>query len=234
MYTKKVLLFLSFCPIFLSFAISIFIHRGIRHASPEGHGKSPGASRNAEPLNDLSPEVKSSLPLFHRLNENYTRGAEPASGGVRILQRLGIKTLLDLRSAHDHTDDVKIEAERLGLSYHWLPMSIWFGPSDAEAKKFLSLVADRHSGPFFVFCSDGKHRTGEMSAIYRIDGERWDIDRALKEMDEIGFSPYYYALRNYVWNYARKFRPEALPKTARRMIPTDEWDQKQDRPQARR
>jgi hypothetical protein len=34
-------------------------------------------------------------------------------------------------------------------------------------------------------------------------------------MDSVGFNPFYYTLRNYVWSYARKFTPEALPKNAR-------------------
>jgi protein tyrosine phosphatase (PTP) superfamily phosphohydrolase (DUF442 family) len=228
-YTKKLLFILSLCVLSLGLAFTLFTHKGVKPEPGEVYARSLGTLSDAGPLDDLSPEVKSSLPHFHRVNENYTRGSKPAGEGVRTLRRLGIKAILDLRSAYDHTDEVRAEAERLGLTYYRLPLSVWYGPSDAEAKKFLSLVSDRCRGPFFVFCSDGIHRTGEMSAIYRIERDRWEVGRALKEMDEIGFSPYYYALRNYVWTYARKFRPEAVPRTARRIIPTDEWDRKQDR-----
>ncbi|HKG20675.1 MAG TPA: tyrosine-protein phosphatase [Blastocatellia bacterium] len=229
MYTKKFLLALLLSVLPLGIATSALIRKGPGHPAAKGAHESPGKAANAGPLDDLSPEVKSGLPHFYRLNESYTRGAAPSGEGVKTLQRLGIKTLVDLRSNHDHTEEIKAEAEVLGLSYHRVPLSVWYGPSDSEAKEFLSIVADRSRGPFYVFCSDGMHRTGEMSAIYRIDREQWKIGRALKEMDEIGFKSYYYALRNYVWTYARKFRPEAVPPTARRLIPLDEWDHHTDR-----
>ncbi|HVF90547.1 MAG TPA: hypothetical protein VNH22_10810 [Blastocatellia bacterium] len=229
MYTKKFLITLLLSVLSLSIAIPALIRKGAGRPAAKSSAESTVAVADSGPLNDLSPEVKSSLPFFHRLNEDYARGAAPSVRGVKTLQRLGIRTLVDLRSAYDHTVEIEAAAEGLGLSYHRVPLSVWYGPSDSEAKRFLSIVADRSKGPFFVFCSDGMHRTGEMSAIYRIDREGWKIERALKEMDEVGFKPYYYTLRNYVWTYARKFRPEALPLTARRVIPLDEWDQHRGR-----
>jgi protein tyrosine/serine phosphatase len=155
--------------------------------------------------------------MFRRLSDNYTRGAVPLHGGIETLRRLGVKSLVDLRSVYDHTQGAGIAAERAGLRYYWLPMSVWDAPSDEQAKEFVSVVTDLSRGPFYVFCSDGWNRTGEMSAIYRIAHHGWDIDRALAEMDEVGFNPYYYTLRNYVWTFARKFRPEVLPRSARRV-----------------
>ena len=139
------------------------------------------------------------------------RGGEPARGGLGVLARLGVKTILDLRSDYDYTDDVKVAAERSGFIYRRLPLSVWNPPTDKEANEFVRIVTNKTEGPFFIFCSDGIHRTGEMSAIYRIMEDQWDIEQALTEMDEAGFNPYYYNLRNYVWTYARKFRPAAVP-----------------------
>jgi protein tyrosine phosphatase (PTP) superfamily phosphohydrolase (DUF442 family) len=158
--------------------------------------------------------IRTSLPLYHMVNEGYRRGSEPAHGGIETLINLGVRSVVDLRSSYDHNnEEIKIAAERAGLGYYRLPLSVFDPPSDAETDEFISLVTDRSKGPFFVFCADGIHRTGEMTAIYRMVNDNWDVVRALKEMDEMGFSPYYYSLRNYVWRYARKYRPEALPAT---------------------
>ena len=173
-------------------------------------------------LDEKSAEVQVSLPLFRRLDENYMRGGEPARGGLGVLTRLGVKTILDLRSDYDYTDEIKVAAERSGFIYRRLPLSVWNPPTDKEANEFVRIVTNKVEGPFFVFCSDGIHRTGEMSAIYRIMENRWDIDKALAEMDEAGFTPYYYNLRNYVWTYARKFRPSAVPATGRRLSPIEQ------------
>jgi protein tyrosine/serine phosphatase len=122
---------------------------------------------------------------------------------VELLAKLGVKTLVDLRSKYDRTPGVEAEAERVGLQYYWLPLSVWDPPTDAQTDEFVSVVTDQSRSPVFVFCTDGLNRTGEMTAIYRINHDGWSVEQALKEMDDAGFSPYYYSLRNYVWTYAR-------------------------------
>ena len=198
--------------------IAIVTFRLISSADPRtGEGNLSTESHPPSPLTDDSAEVQVSLPLFHRLNANYLRGALPARGGVAALKRLGVKTLVDLRSVYEWTDNIGVAAERYGLRYRHLPMSVWDPPTDEQAKEFLSLVADSSNGPYFVFCDDGMHRTGEMSAIYRIAYDGWSVEQALKEMDRVGFNPFYIALRNYVWTFARKYRPAAVPAGARRL-----------------
>jgi protein tyrosine phosphatase (PTP) superfamily phosphohydrolase (DUF442 family) len=164
---------------------------------------------------DDSAQVAATLPYFHRLDENYVRGSVPAKGGIETLKRLGVKTVVDLRSTYDHTDDIGIAAERSGMKYYWLPMSVWDPPTDARAKEFVSVVENNSQGPFYVFCTDGVNRVGEMSAIYRVAKSQWTVERALKEIDDFGFNPYYYNLRSYVYTYARKYHPKALPPQAR-------------------
>jgi protein tyrosine/serine phosphatase len=164
-------------------------------------------------------ELAATLPLFHRVDDNYVRGSQPQRGGIATLARLRVKMLVDLRSVYDHTEDVRAAAEAAGLGYRWIPMSVWTPPPDEEANEFVALVTDAAKGPFFVFCADGLNRTGEMTAIYRVAHDHWSVERALDEADEIGFNPYYYSLRNYVWDYARRFRPSAVPETGRRPGP---------------
>jgi len=183
--------------------------------------ESPTGSRGEPRLEDTAGEVAATLPLFHRVDENYVRGSQPLRGGIGTLTRLGVRTLVDLRSIYDHTDDVKDAAEAAGLGYEWVPMSVWNPPTDAEANQFVSLVTGTSRGPFFVFCADGLNRIGEMTAIYRVAHSNWSVEKALAEADELGFNPYYYTLRNYVWDYARKFRPSAVPPTGRRVSPLE-------------
>lgn len=173
-------------------------------------------------LTDTAGEVAATLPLFHRVDENYLRGSQPLRGGMATLTRLGVRTVVDLRSIYDYTDDVKISAQAAGLAYEWVPTSVWNPPTDEEANRFVSLVTDTANAPFFVFCADGLNRIGEMTAIYRVAHSNWTVEKALNEADELGFNPYYYNLRSYVWDYARKFRPSAVPPTGRRVSPLDQ------------
>lgn len=214
---------------FLFIAVSLVVvfsvviaARLLGQANPETTLKPAESQAQPVRLDEKSSEVQVALPVFRRLDENYMRGGEPARGGLGVLTRLGVKTILDLRSEYDYTDDIRVSAERLGFIYRRLPLSVWNPPTDKEANDFVRMVTNKTEGPFFVFCSDGIHRTGEMSAIYRIVNDQWEIDQALAEMDEAGFNPYYYNLRNYVWTYARKFRPAAVPATARRLSPIEQ------------
>ena len=212
---KKFLLAAIITAAAVAIAISTIVFSGTPAESKSSDAASVG--RDEERLEDTSGEVAATLPLFHRTDENYVRGSQPLRGGISALGRLGVKTIVDLRSSYDYTDDVREAAEIAGLGYERVPMSVWNPPSDEEANKFVSIVADTTKGPFFVFCADGLNRTGEMTAIYRIAHDNWSVEKALDEADQLGFNPYYYTLRSYVWDYARKFRPSAVPPTGRRM-----------------
>jgi protein tyrosine phosphatase (PTP) superfamily phosphohydrolase (DUF442 family) len=210
---KKVLLTAIIIAATLAIAISTIVSS---KSSPAA--SISGTTGRGEPaLPDTAGEVATTLPLFRRVDENYLRGSQPQRGGVGTLSRLGVRTLVDLRSIYDHTPDVKASAEAAGLAYEWVPMSVWNPPTDEEASRFVSLVTDTSRGPFYVFCADGLNRIGEMTAIYRVAHSKWTVENALAEADELGFNPYYYTLRSYVWDYARKFRPSAVPPTGRRV-----------------
>jgi tyrosine-protein phosphatase SIW14 len=60
----------------------------------------------------------------------------------------------------------------------------------------------------YVHCQGGKHRTGAMTAVYRITHDGWTADRAYAEMQHYKFGPalFHPALKNFVFTY----RPAAL------------------------
>ena len=208
MNTKKVLV-----ACFMAVVVLVAASLGniVLSSSPTPSAPPPRTSSD-----DGMAAIRLSLPVFHRVDQQYTRGSEPAHGGVEMLTTLGVRTVVDLRSSYDRSEEIRIAAERAGLAYYSLPLSIWEPPNDTQVSEFMALVGDAAKGPFFVFCTDGLHRTGEMTAIYRIVHDNWDIRRALAEMDEIGFNPYYYSMRNYVWSYARRFRPGSVTKDSSR------------------
>jgi tyrosine-protein phosphatase SIW14 len=198
-------------------ALAIAISTIVFSNNPPTDSASSIESGRNQRIDETSAEVSATLPFFHRIDDNYFRGSQPLHGGIATLARLGVRTLVDLRSTYDHTDDVRAAAEAAGLDYEWVPTSVWNPPTDDEANKFVSLVSATDRGPFFVFCADGLNRIGEMTAIYRIAHSNWSAQKALDEADELGFNPYYYNLRSYVWDYGRKFRPNSVPPSGRRV-----------------
>jgi hypothetical protein len=60
-------------------------------------------------------------------------------------------------------------------------------PSPTVIAQFLSLVNNPANQPVYVHCIGGKHRTGVMTAVYRMTMDAWPPARALAEMKQFHF-----------------------------------------------
>jgi protein tyrosine phosphatase (PTP) superfamily phosphohydrolase (DUF442 family) len=124
-----------------------------------------------------------SLPNFHRVSDHLFRGAQPTShDGFRHLQDMGIKTVVNLRSAHSDRRMIR----GTGLAYESIGMKAWHA-EDEDIVRFLRIVTDPARQPVFVHCQHGADRTGTMCAIYRIIVQGWDKEDAIREMRHGGF-----------------------------------------------
>ena len=123
---------------------------------------------------------------FGRVNENYYRGAQPGAEGMAELKRLGVKTVIDLRK--DRVRDAAGWAEAAGLKYVNLPLVASRPATEAETEQFLGLVNDPANQPVFVHCKGGRHRTGALTAVFRITHDGWTADRAFEEMLKYDFN----------------------------------------------
>ena len=123
------------------------------------------------------------VPNLHKMNDRIYRSAQPTDKGMENLKKLGIRTVINLRSFH--SDRSKIG--ETGLAYEHIYMKAWH-PEDKEIVRFLRIVNDETRAPVLVHCHHGADRTGTMCAIYRIAVEGWTGEEALKEMTEGEFN----------------------------------------------
>lgn len=123
---------------------------------------------------------------FGQVNANYYRGAQPKNGDYADLAALGIKTLINLTS-DDARDDEAMWAERSGMSYVQIPMTTHTSPTIAQMVQFLQIVTDPSKQPVYVHCVGGRHRTGVMTAIYRMTQDGWSAAQAFQEMKQYKF-----------------------------------------------
>jgi len=122
------------------------------------------------------------LPNLHKVSDGLYRGAQPSAKGMRQLEEMGVKTVVNLRSAHSDRDELEGTAlayERIGLTTR--------GPNTEDVVRFLRIVTDEGRTPVFVHCQHGADRTGTMCAIYRIAVEGWSKEEAIEEMTKGGF-----------------------------------------------
>ena len=125
------------------------------------------------------------VPNLHKVSEDLYRGAQPTAEGMRQLEKLGIKTVINLRSVHSDRD----ELADANLSYEHINMRTTH-PEDDEVIRFLQIVTDKNRTPVFVHCMRGADRTGTMCAIYRIAVQGWSKSQAIEEMTKGGFGFY--------------------------------------------
>ena len=133
------------------------------------------------------------VPNTGKINEHLYRGAQPRELGLAELKKLGITTVVDLRSE----DPEKLAWERklvesLGMRFVHIPVSGWSPPANEQVAKFLSLFRDNSEQRIFVHCHFGDDRTGVFVAIYRMAIEKLPPDQALKEMYFFGFNGFWH------------------------------------------
>jgi protein tyrosine/serine phosphatase len=112
--------------------------------------------------------------------------ALPDAQDLADLARLGVKTTIDLTNGDGDSREQQL-AEAAGMKFVKIAMSTRVVPTAEQVATFLSIVNDPANQPVYVHCVGGKHRTGVMTAIYRMVQDSWTPDRAFKEMKTYKF-----------------------------------------------
>jgi tyrosine-protein phosphatase SIW14 len=157
--------------------------------------------RQAEKIHDQNKWAERielpGLPNFYKVSDGLYRGAQPTSEGMKQLEKLGVKTVINLRSLRSDRNEIK----NTGLAYEHIIMTT-LNVEDEDVVYFLQIVTDSKRTPVFVHCQHGADRTGTMCAIYRIAVQGWSKDEAIEEMTKggFGFHTFWRNLPNYIRN----------------------------------
>ncbi len=163
----------------------------------------------------------SDVKNFGRINDHIYRGGQPKDDEYKELAAMGIKTVLDLRE--DAERYARGSAEGAGLRYINLRLNAKRPPTMEESNRFLSLVNDRQNLPVFVHCAGSRHRTGVLIAVYRMEIDGWNADRAYREMKDFKFYSRwgYGEMKEYVFDYYEGLtarRAQLTPATRARRV----------------
>src|SRR4029453_13391737 len=142
-----------------------------------------------------------SIENFGKVNEQYYRGAQPSGRDFADLKSLGVKLVIDLAREGDTNEAANVEA--VGMRFVRIPLSTGAAPPKAAIDEFLRLVNDPANQPVYVHCMGGRHRTGTLTAVYRMVQDGWTADRAFSEMKRYGFGVYFPhpELKKFVYAY---------------------------------
>ena len=186
--TKTLALFLSILSISAALAMGV-----ISYARP--NSKATSNSKAGHALIDIDN--------FGQVTDYYYRGEQPKGDEYNQLAAIGVKTVIDLRD--DPKDYAKALTEQAGMKYINLPLSDKNYPPPDAASTFLACVNDKENWPVYVHCAGGRHRTGAMTAVFRMAVQGWDANRAYEEMKEYDFYTRFghKAMKRFVFDYFR-------------------------------
>lgn len=126
-----------------------------------------------------------SIENFGQVNPNYFRGAQPDGRDYTDLAALGVKTVIDLQRDFNPAEERLVKAA--GMKFHRIGMTTREAPTKEQLVSFLKLVNDPANQPVYVHCAGGKHRTGVMTAVYRMTHDKWAAEQAFQEMKQYKF-----------------------------------------------
>jgi len=134
------------------------------------------------PVSWTQPIALTGVPNLHKVSETLYRSAQPTAEGMKNLKRMGIETIVNLRSFHSDREEIG----NTELGYEHVYMKAWH-PEQKEIVRFLRIMTNPSRTPVLVHCQHGADRTGTLCAVYRIAVQGWTKEEALREMTEGGF-----------------------------------------------
>jgi protein tyrosine/serine phosphatase len=161
-------------------------------------------AESPKPQNDLS-----GLTNFAKVTDGLYRGAQPTAEGFAQLKKMGIKTVVSLRSMHSDRSLL----EGTGLQYIRISCKPWH-PEEEDVLKFFKIVLNPANQPVFVHCQHGADRTGMVIGVFRIMQQGWTVEKVFKEMDDFGRHPIFKDIAKYLKKFDPKKLKEKLEKTS--------------------
>ena len=128
------------------------------------------------------PVPGTSVKNLNRVTPQLYRSAQPDAAGMRELEKLGVRTVIDLRDLNDDQD----EARGTKLRLRRVKMDAWH-IEDEDVVRVLAMLRRRKDGPFLVHCHHGSDRTGVVCAMFRLVEQRWSREDAIRELKDGGF-----------------------------------------------
>jgi len=169
---------------------------------PPGNGTAirQAPARNARWAVPISLE---GVPNLHRISPNLYRSEQPTALGMKKLEQLGVRTVINLRFFNDDRKRVAgtlLRTERVKI--------LTWDIDDEQVIEVMRMLRNPQNGPYLIHCQHGADRTGLMSAMYRILDQGWSVDEALAELTEGGYG--YHSMWTNILRYVRSADIERL------------------------
>ena len=109
---------------------------------------------NPDPIleNNMLAALKDEIPDFVILANDIFGGGKPTPQGLEAAQKMGIKTIIDLRTPIEGTQEEQEVVGNLGMGYVNIPV-IPSSLDDYEVDQVREILADPQNRPAIIHCS---------------------------------------------------------------------------------
>lgn len=147
--------------------------------------------------------TKEEVPGIRNLSRLETTVA--CAGATEIdaipnVKKMGFVSMINLRQASEpgaNVPQAEAAAKAAGLKYIHIPMDA-AAPDATVADRFLDAIKQPGNQPAYIHCASA-NRAAAMWFIKRVQIDRWDNDRAMKEAEALGLSSA--PLKQFATNY---------------------------------
>jgi len=163
----------------------------------------PPAQPAARAAHWAEPISLEGVPNLHRITPTLYRSEQPSALGMKNLEKLGVRTVINLRWFNSDAREAKgtsLRTERVKI--------LTWDIDDEHVVAVMRMVRDPANGPYLIHCQHGADRTGLMSAMYRILEQGWTAEDALAELQGGGYG--YHSMWTNILKYVRKADIEKL------------------------
>ena len=163
----------------------------------------PAAPLKTRPDHWAEPITLEGVPNLHRITPMLYRSEQPTALGMQNLEKLGVRTVINLRAFNDDEEEVRgtnLRTERTKI--------LTWRVDDKHVIEVMNMLKKTENGPFLIHCQHGADRTGLMSAMYRMLEQNWSAEDALAELTDGGYG--YHSMWRNIKRYVRSADVEKL------------------------
>lgn len=153
----------------------------------------------------------------------YRSGQMQADALRQFIHDHGIRTVINLQNEtpDPNVGNGQMESQvcaEMGARYVFLPPDLidrYRIPKERPATidQYLQILDDPNAYPVLLHCKAGLHRTGVLTALYRMEYEGWTLQEAHDELLRNGFGRTQATVRNdYIQQYLVTYKPRGGPK----------------------
>lgn len=134
---------------------------------------------------------------LYRIEKDLYRSAQPDAEGFREIRKMGIASILCLRSGQDDLEPAK----GMNLKLLHVSMRPW-SFSQEKIVEALRIMINPENRPLLVHCQHGSDRTGVVVAMYRVVVQGWSKEEATRELKQGGF--HFHSILGNIPDFIRK------------------------------